>query len=91
MANFSGSMKADLLIRWHGSSDEPTVIATVDLPIHSVPAEDGKATMRVDASVFERVGKALAAALEDEMDPQTAVMLARQRLAEAQKRLARGA
>lgn len=87
MADFAGKIKADLLIRWHGSHGDPTVIATVELPIRSEGANGGMANLTVDASVFEHVGKAIADALEQEADPARAVTAAQQRLAEAMAKL----
>lgn len=87
MADFAGKMKADLLIRWHGSQGEPTVIATVELPIRSEAAGDGMANLIVDASVFEHVGKAIADALEQQANPVREVRLDQGRLAEAMAKL----
>lgn len=89
MADIAGTMKAALLLRW--PDGEPFEIATIELPIRTESVGDGKVNLSVDTRVFERMGKALAAALKEELDPALAVMAAQRRLVEAQERLARGA
>ncbi|WP_148310194.1 hypothetical protein [Nocardia otitidiscaviarum] len=65
MAETPATMKADLLLRFHGSQSEPTNIGTIEIPIHVVPAGNGRVQVSPDLSVFDEVGPAVTEALEE--------------------------
>lgn len=62
MAHTPNTIKVDILMRVHGSS-EAHEVATVDLPVTYTSGEPGQARRVVDASPLEDAGKALADAL----------------------------
>lgn len=55
-----GTMKADVLIRIHGSDEQPHEVATVDLPIRSELVAEGQVKVWVDTGAFADLGRALA-------------------------------
>lgn len=84
-----GNIKAAILIHIQGS-DEPIEIGTVEIPIRAQKVADGVVQCSLDTSVFGDFGKALATALDTEQSrPESVeVLMARQRLVDAEDALA---
>ncbi len=61
-----GAVKLDVLLRLHGSEDAPHEVATVEIPLRDAKVVDGKLQCAPDFSEFGRLGRLLAAAIEEE-------------------------
>ncbi|MGW4718856.1 hypothetical protein [Nocardia sp. NPDC004260] len=64
MPEIVGSVKAAVLIRVQ--NNEPIEVGTLELPLRAEKVAEGQVQCTIDTSVFERFGKALADAVDEE-------------------------